>query len=127
MKVTIHFLNGNDDSTQNHYLEKEYRNDVIIEINNRFYEVYFFVAESMQYEMTKGGFFALPGLIVLDEITNEKIYNSINYLIDIRYFESFKGYDNIPYKDSFVNKWYVNTMSQFKPEAQSSYVLRTND
>jgi hypothetical protein len=91
MSVIIHFLNGNDQAIENHYLQKEYRNDIIIEIDAKFHEVYFFVADSLEFEMTKDGFFSLPGLIILDEICNEKIYAAINGLIDIGYFEKFIG------------------------------------
>ena len=42
MSITIFFLNGNDESIQNHYSQKGYRNDVVVKINSRFYEVYFY-------------------------------------------------------------------------------------
>ena len=46
MSVIIHFLNGNDESIKNHYFQKEYRNDIFLEIHGNFYEVYFLAEES---------------------------------------------------------------------------------
>ena len=124
MSVVIHFLNGNDNHIQSHYFQKEYRDDVIVEINARFYEVYFFVKEVMEYEMRKDGFFSFPGLIILDEISNEKICIAINNLVDIGYFNFFVGYAEIPYNNRFIHKWYKNELSISKLEKISSYVLR---
>lgn len=123
MSIIIHFLNGNDKSMQSHYFRKEYRNDVVVEINSSFYEVYFYVEGSMQYEMTGDGFFALPGLIVLDEISNEKIYASIAYLAGIGYFSQFVGYQVLPYANRFMKAWYQNEMSAHDPERRSSHIL----
>lgn len=124
MSIKIHFLNGNDESIQNHYLQKEYRNDIVIEVDGKFYEVYFFVADSLEYEMKKDGFFSLPGLIILDEVCNEKIYTAVNYLVDIGYFDSFVASNEMSLNKTFSNKWYENKSSHYKSENISSYVLR---
>ena len=124
MSVIIHFINGNDQSIENHYLQKEYRNDIIIEIDEKFYEVYFFIADSLEFEMTKDGFFSLPGLIILDKICNEKIYAAINGLIDIGYFENFIGSSKLSLDKSFSNKWYINRGTPYNLKAISRYVLR---
>lgn len=124
MEVLIHYLNGNDLSIQNHYAQKEYRNDIIIEIDKLFYEVYFYVEGSIEYELTNEGFFSLPGLIVLDEISNEKILNSINKLIDYKYFEHFVGKKEFPLKSRFIDRWYVNDLSFDKSVKGVTYKLR---
>jgi hypothetical protein len=108
MSISIHFLNGNDLSTQDHYLQKGYRDDIIIEINGLFYEVYFFADGSTKYEMTKDGFFSFPGMIVLDEIIHDKILLSVNRLLDYGYFEMFKGHTEFPLNKRFMQKWYLN-------------------
>lgn len=123
MSVIIHFLNGNDESIKNHYFQKEYRNDIFLEIHGNFYEVYFFVADTLEFEMKKDGFFSLPGLIILDEITNEKIFSSINYLIDSGYFENFVPLKKIDINKTFANKWYNNTF-QLNIENIYSSILR---
>lgn len=110
MSILIHFLNGNDLSIQNHYYEKEYRNDIVIEIENKFYEVYFFTDTALKYEMRKDGFFSLPGLIILDEITHDKIINAISKLSEIKYFEVFIGMDKSLLNSRFLNVWYENDL-----------------
>jgi hypothetical protein len=104
----MHFLNGNDLSTQNHYLQKGYRNDVIIEISGLFYEVYFFADWSIKNEMSTEGFFSFPGMIVLDEIIHGKILLSINSLLDYGYFDMFKGHTEFPLNKRFMHKLYLN-------------------
>ncbi len=111
MSILVHFLNGNDLSIQNHYYEKEYRNDIVIEIENKFYEVYFFTETALKYEMRKDGFFSLPGLIILDEITHDKIIDAISKLSEIRYFEVFIGKDKSLLNSRFINLWYENDLS----------------
>src|ERR1700739_4554649 len=123
MNVIIHFLNGNDLAIQDHYREKEYRTDVIVQIGSLYYEVYFFVFDSLQYELTKDGFFSFPGLIVLDEITNSKIYAAIDQLIDHKYFEAFIGKKDFPLNNRFLNSWYLNHQSAFSLEKTFQYRL----
>ncbi|WP_343748277.1 hypothetical protein [Fluviicola sp.] len=105
--LTIFYLNGNDSSIEAHYIEKEYRNDIIIEKDNLFYELHFFTHDSLEYEMTKDGFFSLPGLIILDEISNEKIKTSIRTLAKKGFFESFKGRKQMFFEERFSSFWYV--------------------
>jgi hypothetical protein len=124
MSIIIHFLNGNNISIQNHYQQKEYRDDVVVEIDGLFYEVYFFVEGIMKYEMTNDGFFSFPGLIVLDEINNDKIYTAIDKLIDLHYFDHFIGKEKFPLNNRFNQGWYENELTTFKPENVSSYKLR---
>lgn len=122
MSILIHFLNGNDLSIQNHYYEKEYRNDIVIEMENKFYEVYFFTETALKYEMRKDGFFSLPGLIILDEITHDKIINAISKLSEMRYFELFIGKDKSLLNSRFINLWYENDLS-FTTGNLYSYLL----
>jgi len=123
MSVFIHFLNGVDLSTQNHYYEKEYRNDVIIEIENFFYEVYFFTEAALNYEMRNDGFFSLPGIIILDEISNDKIFNAVDKLVDLKYFDAFKGKDRSILNSRFLHTWYENNLSSFPGGNMQSYML----
>lgn len=123
MNVVIYFLNGNDSEAESHYRQKEYRNDVIVEIDNLFYEVYFFVYDSLEYELTNDGFFSFPGIIILDEISNEKIYTAINKLIDYNYFTNFIGHKAFPVNKRFMDRWYLNTHN-YKSENFSTYKLR---
>jgi hypothetical protein len=125
MSIVIHFLNGNDESIRQHYLDKEYRNDIEVEIDGTFFEVYFFTKDALEYEMRKDGFFSLPGIIILDEITTEKVIRSIDFLEQAGYFDRFTGYKQ-PFsaRDRFVHKWYSNTQADFSAENAYSYTLR---
>ena len=111
MEVIIHFLNGNDVSLQNHYTHKGYRDDIIVEISGLYYEVYFYVDGNMHYEM-RYDFFSFPGLIVLDVITNEKIFSSLRQLIDLKYFDYFIGKDVFPLNKRFQDVWYYYKLDQ---------------
>jgi hypothetical protein len=125
MKAFVHFLNGDNLELQNHYFQKEYRNDIVVEINRIYYEVFFFTKDSLEYEMRKDGFFSLPGIIILDEISNEKILNSVDYLVDIHYFDVFKGYTTLDFlSNRFANRWYENEALNFTFEHAYSYKLK---
>ena len=116
MQNAIHFLNGNSPEIQDHYFEKGYRNDITIEISNLFYDVHFFTQNSLLYEMTGDGFFSLPGMIILEEITHEKILASINYLIKIKYFDFFEGEKNLTMYKKSLSNWYINGTIVFNKE-----------
>ncbi len=123
MDLIIHFLNGNDLSIQNHYNQKGYRDDIIVEIDRRYYEVYFYIEGNIRYEM-KHDFFSFPGLIVLDDITIEKIYSSLNQLIDLKYFDYFKGNDLFPLNRRFQDTWYSNGLEIRQSYKTCSHKLR---
>ena len=89
---------------------------------NKFYEVYFFTETALKYEIRKDGFFSLPGLIILDEITHDKIINAISKLSEMRYFELFIGEDKSLLNSRFINLWYENDLS-FTTSNLYSYLL----
>lgn len=107
MEVSVHFLNGNSASMELHYSQKEYRDDVIVEIDKRFYEVYFWDAGAIQNEMTNEGFFSFPGMIILDEISSEKILNAISILTRKGFFDYFSGNEIMPVNNRFGHRWYL--------------------
>jgi hypothetical protein len=111
IKLTIHFLNGNDNLTQAHYYQKEYRNDIIVEINSLFYEIYFYTSNAIDYEITDQGFFSYPGIIILDEITTDKIFVAVEKLYEKSYFKWFKGSLSMPIESSFIQNWLLNRIS----------------
>lgn len=116
MKVTVYFPGGNTKETDMHYNMKENRRDVVVEIENIFYEVYFYVDGNIQYEMTADGFFSIPGMIVLNEVTTEKILKSISWLAGNGYFKYFKGYDTIPLKGTMTDVWWWSGEHLFEKE-----------
>ena len=115
MYCKLHFLSGNSKHIQNYYFEKEYRDDVIVELDNLFYEVNFFTLESLNYEGNQNGF-GLPGIIILDEITDEKIVLAVKNLITIKYFDFFKGETQLNLYKNSLNMWYLNGPFIFKKE-----------
>jgi hypothetical protein len=122
MPILIHFLNGNDLATQRHYFEKEYRNDIVIEIQNQFYEVYFFTETALKYEIRNDGFFSLPGLIIVDEVTNDKIINAITRLSQMNYFEMFIGKNESLLNNCFINLWHENDLA-FTSKNSSTHLI----
>ena len=122
MEVLIHFLAGDDLSIQSHYDQKGYREDVVIEIDRLFYEVYFFL-DDMANEIRDDGFFSYPGLIILDEIKYDKIYNAINKLIDLNYFDYFAGKEEMPINNRFIDTWRT-AWPPFTLEDLRTYKLR---
>lgn len=125
MSVVVYFFNGVDENIENHYSQKEYRDDIVVEINNVFYEVYFFTKEALEYEMTKEGFLSFPGLVILDEVTKDKICISVNKLVNVGYFDRFKGYAINPINNRFVHKWYENKLSPYLMDTLE--VIRLNE
>lgn len=114
--MKIYFFNSNSIEMQMYYAEKEYRDDVMVEINGMFYEVYFFTKDALEYEMTLDGFFSFPGMIILDSISTEIIIDSLLKLYKKNFFDSFKGMKNLNSKKRFVNNWYSNKYSEYNME-----------
>lgn len=75
------------ENAEMYFCEKGYRNDVSVIIENNCYEVYFFLASALKYEMTIKGFCSFPGLVILDDVTTDKIEASIEDLFNIGYFK----------------------------------------
>jgi hypothetical protein len=113
MTIKIYFYNGTSAATASHYFQKEYRNDIIVEIEGLFYEVYFFTKDALEYEMRNDGFFSLPGIIILDEISTDKILNAIEHLSKINFFSSFTGHYESPINNRFVKQWYLNEQTEY--------------
>lgn len=113
MADTIYFFNGRNDDIDRYYFDKEYRDDIIVEISGVFYELYFFTKDSLEYEMTKEGYFSLPGLIILDKINTNTILTAIRKLKNIKYFTRLQGYDELSQEKRFIHNWYVNELPQF--------------
>lgn len=111
MKITVYFLTGNSEEMQMHYNYKEYRTDVIVEIDGTFHEVYFYVEGVLRYEMRKDGFFSFPGLIIVEDLTTKNILNAIENLADMGYFSLFTGYSSLPDEERFLRHWYVQGRS----------------
>jgi hypothetical protein len=93
---------------EDYYQHKEYRNDIIVEKSELYYEVHFFTQSALEYEMTKDGYFALPGLIILDNITTSNIKNSLLMLDEKGFFENLKGMKSLSYEKRFMHAWYFN-------------------
>ncbi|MCE3230002.1 MAG: hypothetical protein K0S32_4553 [Bacteroidetes bacterium] len=123
MAVTIHFLQGNDVNIQHHYSGKGYRDDILIQIDQTYYEIYFYEENAIRYETVDDAFFSMPGLIVLTAIEHDKIIKSITHLYEIGYFNWFKGFDEMQYEKTFMSKWYLNEMSPFDKNELSSLVI----
>jgi hypothetical protein len=117
MHLVLHYLTGNTEDIESHYFEKEYRDDIIVQVENSYFEVYFFTKDALNYEMTKDGYFAFPGLIILDEITSDKIKTAIINLATRNYFDKFNGQESILPGSRFIHKWYVNDLQE--PERSS--------
>jgi len=124
MSATIYFLNGDTPELEGHYYEKEYRDDIVVEINKVFYEVYFFTQDSLIREFRLDGFFAMPGLIVLDVMKKETIITSIKYLLQVGFFDSFKGYDKSTILTSnFSMQYYVNKAVELSFDNAASFQI----
>lgn len=105
-KLTIYYLNGNDLLMESHYLDKGYRDDVLIKIQESFYEVYFFTADALEYEMTRDGYFSLPGMIILEEITTDKITIALKQLVERGYFNHLNKLTDFDESLRFSASWY---------------------
>lgn len=77
---------GMGENLESYFKEKGYRNDVSVIINENTYEVYFFLASTIEYEMTKDGYCSFPGLVVLEEISTKNIEVAIEKLFGVGYF-----------------------------------------
>jgi len=112
MKVLqVYYLNGNDNLIEDYYFEKEYRDDVMVRLNDIFYELYFFTSDALEFELTQGGYFSLPGLIVLEEISTKFIEKAIVNLEKRNYFNKLKGMDKFSPENRFIHNWYTNKLS----------------
>jgi hypothetical protein len=111
--MKVYFLNNNTVEIENYYAEKEYRDDIILEINNLYYEVYFFTRDALEYEMTKDGFFAFPGMIILDVISTENIIKAAIELEQKNFFNRLQGMRQLNQNERFIHDWYSNKLSLY--------------
>jgi hypothetical protein len=111
--MIIYFLNDNTQEIENYYAEKEYRDDVLLEIGHLYYEVYFFTIDALEYEMTKGGFFSFPGMIILDNISTENIIKAVVELEKKGFFDKFSGMEVMNQDKRFIHSWYKNKLSSY--------------
>ena len=117
MPATIYFFNGDNPEIEAHYYEKEYRDDIVVEIDNTFYEVYFFTRASLVREMLHGSYFSMPGLIILEEMKKEAIIGSLKFLLNIGFFDPFKGYTRSTILTSkFWDRLYVKKSNPYSFE-----------
>lgn len=107
MKATVHFFSGTDALTESHYNEKEYRHDIMVEIDGLYYEVYFITEGSINNEMLMGGFISYPGLIVVEDINYETIILAIKFLIGKGYFSYFKGSSICDINNTFMHRLHI--------------------
>ncbi len=121
--MIIHFLNGNDEIIQKHYLQKEYRDDIYVELNNSFYEVYFYTETALKYEFREQGYFTLPGIILLEEISHTKIISALTELKKVGFFDSFVGIKQLVPSNRFIQKLYFNDISSFDLKKKSILIL----
>lgn len=122
-KLIIHFLDGSDVDIEDHYRQKDYRLDIIVEFDGLYYEVYFFLESVLWYEMRADGFFSFPGIIFLDEISNAKIINSLKVLVGMGFLKNFRGHESMPVSNRFVDVWYMFGDKMHSIEKLSSIVL----
>jgi hypothetical protein len=115
----VHFLSGLASETEEHYNYKEYRLDVIVEIEGKYFETYFFTQSAITYEMTTDGYFSFPGMIVLDEISYDKIMIAIKALIKYEYFKCYSGYTELPKNSRFMHRWYLNDLTHDYKDMES--------
>ena len=123
MSIKIHFINGDSELVEKHYLQKEYRNDIIFECGGFYYEVYFFTEKALEYEILTDGYFSMPGIIILTEVSNSKIILAIKELFKVGYFKYFIGKEKIPINTRFIQQWYDNDMATFNTKSMSSLDL----
>lgn len=121
-KAEVIFLAGMTKEMEEHYIEKEYRQDVFVKIGELYFEVYFNTYSSLKNDMRKDGFCAFPGMIILDEMSDKLIVNAIKELINLKYFESFTGYKELPLTNRFIDKWY-STGDKWTTENMTSITL----
>lgn len=107
MNATIHFLTGNTQAVQRYYEEHGFRDDIVIELNRYYFEVYFYTPSAVEREMRNKEILMMPGLILMDAISNNKIYAAIDFLIESGYFAAFKGTSEFP-----LNKRFNGTKSK---------------
>jgi hypothetical protein len=113
MVRVIYFFNGRNQEIEEYYLEKEYRDDIVVELNGMFYELYFFTQDSLEYEMTKEGYFSFPGLVILETVSTEKIRIAILNLEKKGYFNRLNGMKELSQEKRFIHNWYINELPLF--------------
>jgi len=80
---------GRASDFEDYFKEKDFRNNVVAKTGNMQYEVYFFLASTLEYEMTKDGYCTFPVLIILDDITTINIEVAIERLFKEGCFNYF--------------------------------------
>ncbi len=88
------------DDLEKYFMEKGFRNDISVLIGDKLYELYFFLPSTIEYEMTTDGYCAIPGLILLNDITTRNIEIAVEKLVASEYFDYL-----IPFKKGEKRYW----------------------
>lgn len=121
--MKIYFLNGNTPEMVHHYFMKEYRDDVMVEIDGLFYELYFFTSDRLGDELRKDTFFSLIGLVILGEITTERIITAIKDLRKRGFFDRFKGENTFNPNKRFAYDWYIGLTAPYQTSKDNYSVI----
>ena len=71
---------------------KEYRRDVVVEIKQKKYRIHVTtitrLAQDYEQETKSGGFFLVePNIVIVDEVTKNRIEKTVAYLAERNFFE----------------------------------------
>lgn len=102
----IIYMMGKTLDYEEYFRQKGYRDDIFIEIGQDLFEVYFFLYDTLEYEMMLDGYCSYPGLIIIDDITSEKIEIAVKGLYKFGFFDYLKPFDST--KGRFRDRIWIN-------------------
>lgn len=99
-----------EDDTQRAEVEayyKEYRNDIIVEINGSKYRIYVTtmtrLIQDYETEIEAGEYYMMdPNIVIVKEVTKNTIEKTLEYQASRKYFDKLNNH-------GFKEPWYANT------------------
>lgn len=93
-KIKIYCIE-NSEQAEYESLNRGYRNDIYVEINNNFYNIVVYdiirLQQDFESEMETYSFFAIdPNVIIVKDVLKENIIFTIKKLLNYKYFEKIK-------------------------------------
>ncbi|MBI3511837.1 MAG: hypothetical protein HY064_14340 [Bacteroidetes bacterium] len=99
MPVFEIFLKDDDERSEYESLNKGFRNDVYIKVDNKYYNVSVYnivrLQQDFEEESNSSGYYSMEAnLILVNEVTKPEIVFTIQKLVDEKYFHKLKPIDS---------------------------------
>ena len=96
------YVANNSEKRQQEAMAENYRDDIVVEINNNFYSIIVFTLERLYREVSECNnnneiYSMKPNLMIVKETTNDDIIKTMLFNVGNYFFRNLKPVENKPY------------------------------